>query len=87
MLSICYRAVVLNYPQINNHPDEIYNIKPFIDKYNWKEINFPSDKEDWSNSEKNNKSIVLNVLLVPHNTKQIRHPYIYLNIILIEKIK
>ena len=38
-------AVVLNDQQINNHPEEICNIKPFIDKYNWKEINFPSQKK------------------------------------------
>ena len=69
-------AVALNHQQINNHPEEICNIKPFIIKYNWKGINFPSDKEDWNNFEKNNTSIALNVLFVPHNTKQIRHAYI-----------
>ena len=24
---------------------------PFIDKYNWKEINFPSHKKDWEKFE------------------------------------
>ena len=69
-------AVALNYQQINNHPEEIYDIKPFVDKYNWKEISFPSHKEDWNNFEKNNKSTTLNVLFVPHNIKQIRHAYL-----------
>ena len=55
-------AIALHYQQINNHPEEIYNIKTFISKHNWKEINFPSHKEDWNNFEKNNKLIVLNVL-------------------------
>ena len=68
--------VALNYQQINNHPEEIYNIKPFIDKYSWKETNSPSNKEDWNNFEKDNKSIALNFLFVPHNTKQIRHAYL-----------
>ena len=55
-------AIALHYQQINNHPEEIYNIKTFISKHNWKEINFPSHKEDWNNFEKNNKLIVLHVL-------------------------
>ena len=68
--------MALNYQQINNHPEEIYNIKTSINKYNWKEINFPSHKEDWNNFAKINKSIVLNVLFVPHNTRQVRPAYI-----------
>ena len=28
----------LNYKQIKDHPERISKIKPFIDKYNWKEI-------------------------------------------------
>ena len=48
------------------------NLKPFIDQYNWKEINFPTHKEDWKNFESNNKSIALNILFVPCNTKEIR---------------
>ena len=39
-------AVALNYQQINNHPEEIYNSKSFISKYNWKEINFLSHKKN-----------------------------------------
>ena len=37
-------------------------IKPFIDEYNWEEINFPSEKDDWKKFEKNNITITLNVL-------------------------
>ena len=68
-------AVALNYQQINNHPEEIYNIKPLISKYNWKEIKFPSYKEDWNSFEKINKSTALNILFVPHDTKPIRPAY------------
>ena len=46
---------------------------PFIDQYNWKEINFPSHRKDWKRFELNNKLIALNVLYVPCNTKKIRH--------------
>ena len=44
-------------------------IKPFIDHYNWNEIDFPSTGKDWK------KSIALNILYVPHNTEKICHAY------------
>ena len=31
--------------------------KPVINKYNWKGINFPSEKDDWKKIEKNNVTI------------------------------
>ena len=33
------------------------------------------DKEDWKKFEQNNKEIVLNVLFVPHNKKEIELAY------------
>ena len=68
-------TVALNYEQIKDHPERISKIKPFIDKYNWKEIDFPSHNKDWKKFESNNKSIALNILYVPHNTEKIRHAY------------
>ena len=66
-------AGTLNYEQIKSHPERISNIKPFIDQYNWKVINFPSHKKDWKKFESNNKSIALNILYVSHNSEEIRH--------------
>ena len=40
-----------------------------------KEINFPSHKEDWKKFELNNKTIALNNLFLPYNTKQIVRAY------------
>ena len=74
MISICY-TVALSYEQIKSHPERISKIKPFIDQYNWKEIDFPSHKKDWKKFESNNKSIALNLLHVPHNTEKMRHAY------------
>ena len=37
-------TVALKHKQIKNHPERISNLKPFIDQYNWKGINFPSQK-------------------------------------------
>ena len=67
--------VALNYKQIKKDPQRISKIKPFIYQYNWKEINFPSHKKEWKKFELNSKSIVLNILYVPYNTKEIRHAY------------
>ena len=50
-------------------------MKPFIDQYNWKGRNFPSNKKHWNEFEKNNKTIALDILYVPHNTEKIRHIY------------
>ena len=50
-------------------------IKPFMNKHNWNDIDIPSRLKDWKKFEQNNKSIALNILFVPHNTKQIRHAY------------
>ena len=68
-------TVALNHKQIKSHPERISKIKPFIDQYNWKEIDFPSHSKDWKKFEQNNKRIALNILFVPHNTKKIRLAY------------
>ena len=52
----------LNYEKIVKHAEKITRIKPFINKYNWKEINYPSKKDDWKKFKKNNVTIALNVL-------------------------
>ena len=55
-------TVALNYEEIGRHAERIIKIKPFINKYKWQEIHFPSEKDDWKKFEKNNVTIVLNVL-------------------------
>ena len=35
-------------------------MKPFIDQYNWNEIDLPSHSKDWKKFEINNKSIAIN---------------------------
>ena len=65
-------TVALDYDKIENHSERISNIKSFITKCNWKEINFPSHSKDWQKFEQNNKTIALNILYVPYNTEEIR---------------
>ena len=38
-------TIALNYELIKSHPERISNIKPFIKQYDWKGINFPSNKK------------------------------------------
>ena len=38
-------------------------------------MDIPSNKKDWKKFEQNNKKIALNVLIVSHNTKQIKLAY------------
>ena len=55
--------VALNYGEIESHPKRVSNIKPFINKYKWKRINYPS-KIDWKTLEKNNRTVALNILYI-----------------------
>ena len=67
-------TLALNLDKISSHPERISKIKPFIEQYNWKQIDFPATSKDWKKFESNNK-IALNILYVPHNTKKIQVAY------------
>ena len=74
----CFQSTLndsLDYQIIKTHPERISKLKPYINQYNWKDIKFPSDKEDWRKFEQNDKEIALNVLFVPHNKKKIELAY------------
>ena len=73
----CFQYAVtlaLNLNRINKHPQRISKIKPFIDHYNWKDIDFPAMSKDWKKFELNNE-ITLNILYVPHNVRKIHVAY------------
>ena len=67
--------IAFNYLNIKKYSKRISKIKPFIDQYNWKEIDFPSEQKDQKNVKLNNKTITLNILFVPYNTEKIRLAY------------
>ena len=52
----------LNYEDIESHPERVSNITPFINKYNWEGINYPSKLGDWKSFEKNNPTMAMNML-------------------------
>ena len=69
----CFQYAVtlaLNLDKIRKNPQRISKIKPFIDPYNWKDIDFPATSKDWKKFELNNE-IALNILYIPHNTRKI----------------
>ena len=45
-------TVALNHQNIENHPERISNNKPFIDQYNWEDIEFATGIKDWERFEK-----------------------------------
>ena len=65
----------LNYQTIEKHLERISKLKPYINKYNWKRMNFSTTSKDWKKFELNNKTIALNVLYIPNNTKAISVAY------------
>ena len=68
----CFQYVItvaLNHKEINNHPERISKIKPFISNYNWKDIHFPAGIDDWKKFERN-IDIALKILSVPPSEKK-----------------
>ena len=63
----CFQYAVklaLNLDKIKKDPQRVSKIKPFIEKYNWEDIGFPSTNFH-----------LLNILYVPYNTKKINIAY------------
>ena len=54
--------------KLENIQKEYQKYKPFINKCQRKEENYPSGKDGWKKIEKNNKTIALNMLYVKKNT-------------------
>ena len=67
-------TLALNLDNIEENPQRISQIKPFINQYNRKDIDFPPTNKDWRKLELNN-NIALNILYIPHNTKKIQLAY------------
>ena len=73
----CFQYAVtlaLNLDKIKKDPQRVSKIKPFIEKYNLEDIDFPSTSKDWKKFERNNEA-TLNILYVPYNTKEINIAY------------
>ena len=61
----CFKYAItaaLNHQSIGSHLERISKIKPFVSKYNWKDINFPAGPHDWKKFVQNNKTIALYII-------------------------
>ena len=72
----------LYYKEIGNNFNRITKIKPYINNFNWNNINFLPTKQDYENLEINNLEIALNIYQV--NNEKISQLY---NLIIIEQKK
>ena len=65
----------LDYQTIEKDSQRISKLKPYINKCNWKGIDFPAGSKDCIKFEKINETIALNVLHIPCNTKTMSVAY------------
>ena len=71
----------LHHKKIKIHPERISRIIIYLFHHyfsldnNWEGIEFPAGIKDWKRFEKNNKTIALNILSVPHDEKTINLAY------------
>ena len=79
-------TVALNYQNLKSNSEKMPNLKTFINRYDWKEIDFTSHEKVWKKFESNNKTIALNILFVSYNTT-IQYLHTSQNVILSVKIK
>ena len=68
-------TVALNHQEIGCHPERISKINKYTSKYNWNQINFPTQRKDWEKFERDNENIALNISSVPFNKKKIELQY------------
>ena len=65
----------LNYQNIERDPQRISKLERYFSKYNWKGIEISAGPKDSKKFERNNKTITLNILFIPHKTETIRVAY------------
>ena len=65
-------TIALDHDSIGAHPERISKITPFIDRYNWKDINFSEGPRDWKKFERDSKSNHLKILFAEDNSRNIR---------------
>ena len=69
-------VVALHHKEIKNHPERIQGIHHYFScGYSWWGIDFLAGIKEWKRFEKNNETIALNILQVPHDEIKITHAY------------
>ena len=57
-------TVAINYQGINWYPERAPNIKPYINKYKWKVLNYPSKADGWNKIKKRIQQLLLTFCVV-----------------------
>ena len=73
----CFQYSIITYlynKEIKFNPEKTSKIKLYINNFNWENINFPPQEQDFKTFEMNNKSIALNILQF-NNEQKINHYY------------
>ena len=60
---------------MGSHPERLPHADFLRYFHNWEGIEFPAGIKDWERFEKNNETVALNILQVPHDEKNITHVY------------
>ena len=68
-------TIALNYKEIGNNHHRVSKVNPFVNQYDWADINFPTNVGECKKFELNNKSIALNILYVPEDEETIGLAY------------
>ena len=63
----------LYYKEIGNNFNRITKIEPYINNFNWNNINFPATKQDYKNFEINN--LVIGLTIYQINNEEISQLY------------
>ena len=68
--------VLLRHNKLKSHPERLLFMHHFFScDYNWEGIEFPAGIKVWKRFVKNNETIALNILQVPHDEIKITHAY------------
>ena len=65
----------LNHDKIDNHPERLSKLKPYINDYNWHALEFPTQPSSWKKFEKNDRPTAFSILFAPNDTDDIRLAY------------
>ena len=72
--SCCFAwAVVasIHNEEIGKNVHRVRKLAPFINKYDWSDINFSAEQKDWDRFERNNNNVALNILSAQSTKKKL----------------
>ena len=74
----CFQYAIIaavHHQNIGKNHHRITKLTPFINNYNWKDIDFPTGSKEYKRLERNNENIALNILAASRDKKEISITY------------